>query len=95
MFESHQFSLAGLAHSEARSGLVGIKLTKMGEPPWCLILSVEDAQRLVDMLPTQISIAGKKKTASASPPHAAPTGEPRSSAPASPPPGRSAAPDRR
>ena len=55
--ENYLFKYVSVGHSQAESGHVGLTLERQGGTQFVALLSVADAQRLIDQLPEQIRIA--------------------------------------
>jgi hypothetical protein len=55
--ENYLFKYVSVGHSQAGSGHVGLTLERQGGTQFVALLSVADAQRLIDELPEQIRIA--------------------------------------
>jgi hypothetical protein len=55
--ESYQFTYVSVAHSAAGLGLIGINLRREDGTPFAIVLSVDDAKRLLEDLPRQVRIA--------------------------------------
>ena len=58
--DSYRFRYVSLARTQAGSGHVGIAFERLEGTQFVALISVEDAQRLVDDLPWQILISVAK-----------------------------------